>query len=1529
MQGIKKTALRVLLFALLLTGLLVGGAVIALRIPALQTRAVQYAAKELTARLHFPIEVEAVRIRWFSTLTLRGVRIRDRAARPMIEVGELDVNFALSSLLDTATIRVDEATLRNASVRLAVDARTGDLNLDDFLAAINEATASGKTTATGRSPAFGIHRVNLENVRFSYDDPREDSLDRNRFDYYHFTLDSLYTSASDFRIAADTIALSVSKLRATERLSRLRIHELSTRFRYTKRDLTFDRLFARIGQSTLRNRLVMRYPNGTRDFSQFNDRIRLEAHLDSAVVNARDLALFAPDLRAYDETWRVSGDFKGRVSGFKVKGMDFSFGRSSRLRGDVGFDGLPNVRETFVNLDLQPSVVDARDVRQYVDGAAYRTVEKFGRVRLKGKFVGFSRDFVANGAFQTDLGNLVSDINLKISNEKGKSSYQGKLTTVNFDLGKLIDEPRSIQKIDLSGQVAGRGLTLRDADLTVKANVVRLGYNGYDYRNVRVDGTLRRSLFTGQLAIRDPNLVFDLAGEVDLRQQRNYVDVRGRLEKADLKALKLSRENLSLQTDLNVRFQGFNLDEVVGEARFLRSTVVYNNRALRVDSLYLFASKEGPETPTATSPTLPVNRVFRLDSELLAVNARGRFEFTRAAADLGRLLREYELYFTRSETEQTRYYQQKRKNRRPAARYQIDYAFQFKNINPVVALFDSSGYVARNTRLEGVFTSGNTSIFSLNSQVDTLRYQKYRFYGTTVDLVTSKLADSASVLAQVVLSSEKQQLGGFAPTENVAVEGVWNRDRIDFTGRIRQSQSTNRADLKGDIRFVPDGVVLEFKPSRFLVLDNEWNLARDNSITVIGKQVTFDNVSLGNRGQVISLHGALSVDPTVPARLQVQDFNLATLGRLLGRDIGGVVNGYVTVRDAYNTPNLDSELSLDELVVDKFLVGNVAGEARWDEVDKRLRIDYRIERMNKEILLVRGLYDPNAGENEPSLDLLAQLKETDLEIVEPFAKPFVSQLSGTASGTVRIGGRLSAPLLKGELNLRKGRLKYNYLNTFFRFEDQVFLSENQIGTRQLRLVDEEGNLAILKGGLFHDGFRDFVLDFNATFDHFKLLDTDSRSGETYYGTAFATGNASLFGPIDKITIRADARSERGTRIYIPLDRKATVEQQRDYIQFVSKQRADTAQRKIVRQVNLSGIKLDFNLDITPDAACELIFDKRAGDLIKATGNGKIKLQIDTKGDFTMLGNYEIAAGSYNFTFLNVVNKQFNIKSDSRITWTGDPYSALLDIKAAYVQLASLYPILLQGTGDPTNPEQKRRYPAAVLLNLTGNLMSPEIDLGVEINEYPRVTPFTTAVPSFLSSLKSDEQELSRQVFSLMVLRQFSPKNEYASRGAIGNSVSELLSNQFSYWASQIDQNLEIDFNLGGLDQEALNNFQLRLSYAFLNGRLRLTRDGSFTNTRNEADAVSVLGEWTLEYWITPDGEFRLKVYNRNNQNQFSTGLSNANSTSTGFSLLHTQSFNRFGELIRPKPKKKATEIPLQEEKTAEDTSLPVGRQEEK
>jgi TamB, inner membrane protein subunit of TAM complex len=302
----------------------------------------------------------------------------------------------------------------------------------------------------------------------------------------------------------------------------------------------------------------------------------------------------------------------------------------------------------------------------------------------------------------------------------------------------------------------------------------------------------------------------------------------------------------------------------------------------------------------------------------------------------------------------------------------------------------------------------------------------------------------------------------------------------------------------------------------------------------------------------------------------------------------------------------------------------------------------------------------------------------------------------------------------------------------------------------------------------------------------------------------------------------------------------------------------------------------------------------------------------------MFGPVVFTEGGYNFTLYDIINKEFRIESGSSITWYGDPYQGQMRINATYNQLASFAPIINDITLQAA-PQIRRKYPVKVLLKLDGPMLSPQIDFDIVAPDLPKSmtvtvdnTSRTVRLSEDFQAFKSrlDEQELKRQVFSLIVLRKFSPAESFNTSGSLVNSVSELFSNQLSYWMSQVDNNLEIDLDLGSMDQESFNAFQLRLSYTLLNGRLRITRDGTFGNQgtssttgnpgtnpqTNQGNFSSAVGDWTVDYLLTADGKFKVKMYSRTNVNPVNTNLNSQNAITTGVSLLYTQSFNELKDL---------------------------------
>ncbi|MFN6945308.1 MAG: translocation/assembly module TamB domain-containing protein [Cytophagaceae bacterium] len=1456
----------------------------------------QKATVYLSNELHHEIKLDAIDIDWFDKIKLKHLSVEDKYLNQMIYVDEAIIDFDIGSLRDF-NFRIQDIVLRDGKVKVVRFRPDGEINITEFIESIRE-MGSPRSDSSSSSP-FIVDNVRLENMQFTYFDQRK-ILDKVGFDHNHFHIDSIYSDIKDFKIHADTFYLGVQNLRGFERQSGLRIHNFTSDYLITKSKMEFDKLDATIGKSHLKEYLLFEYDN-INDLADFNEMIDVTAKVNESTISIDDLSNFVPVLSGYKDKINISGDFKGKVERFGVRNLYASFGKSSYIQGRADFNGLPDIDETFIEFKFSQSSIAATDLRQYTTNKqTYKLFQKFGNLSGNGEFVGFTSDFVAKGDFKTNLGRFVPDINLKLPSEVNKTpTYSGKLETYALNLGE-ITENNMLGLIDMNGSIKGKGFTLEDAEMNLKARISRVGINKYDFKNITTNATLSNRLFNGEISVKDSNLIFSANGKVDLRENKNIFDIVANFERANLKPLGLSTVETLVKTDLELNFTGIEPDDIVGSAKFKNTYLLYkDNKEIFID--YLFAQSLKNET----------ERSLNILSDLITVDAKGNFEFSQLLSDAEILYKEYLLDLKNDQNAIAEYYA--KKNVENLNKYNLDFNLHVKNVNSILSIYVPGLYLSKNLRINGSFSSGYTSILDLHTEIDTLHYQENELYNAYFDISTSKIADSSQVLGMFYLNSAKQVFKNVPSTRDLQLEGIWNNRNIKFFSRIFQVGSSNDILLNGNLSFEKNNSInLTTKNSFVNILNKTWKIADTTEIVFRNNNVTFTNFNISNGNQQITLNGTLSEnDKTQSAHLSVNNFQLQTFNPLIkDLKLQGIMDGNVVLNDIYNNLNIDGNTLIKGLTIDNIHLGNISGNSSYDNLSQKLSLDIDVERLEQTVLNLKGYIETGGELKDNEVNLTASLNNTDLNILNSLLKEYVSDITGKVTGTFKITGPLSAMHYNGRADVRNGKFKVNYLGTTYTFDDYIYFDENLIGFRNLKLKDVNNNISYLDGGLYHDNFNNFIVNLRTRLNSFQVFNLTENDNDLYYGIAYMTGTMEMLGTFANLEITAQARTNRGTRIFIPLNKSGALEKQ-EYISFRNKK---TASELTEKEVDLSGIRLDFNLDITPEAYTEIIFDKRAGDIIRGNGEGNIRMDIDTRGDFHLYGNYKIIKGAYNFTLAGLINKEFTIHPGSAINWSGDPYGGNLDIKASYDQFVTLRPIILD-----TNlavSEGSRRYPVKTILNVSGYLLAPDINLDIKISGFPNSLAQT--VTEFESEIQSNDNELSRQVFSLLFLNNFAPKTTLTHSRNPGGNLSEMLSHQLSSWLSQVDDNLQIDLNLNQMDLEALNTFRLRLTYTLLDGRLRISRDGNVNSQQTQNDnsmnaLTNIAGEWTVEYLLSDDGKFRLKLYNRNNTNQLLTSLTNNNNTTAGFSIMHTQNFDNLKELFTSKKKKKEVTKESQEE----------------
>jgi hypothetical protein len=1482
----------------------------AMQLPQVQTYTLQKVTEELSKKLGSPVKIGKARITWLDEITLEDVVIYDYKQREMINVKELYVNCKTNFTFDIKNIinfdnNLDFVMIRNPKVHLIRES-DGDLNIDKWIAKIEKITASSDTLKPKpkgeHNIPFTIDEAYIQDGIFTLEDPEEKRFPKEEFDYNTFTLHEVNGKLNKFFIQGDTITFDLKDMKAFDRRSKLDVKNLETKFFYSRQQLRLNELYAKINNSTIKDYLGFFYDT-PRDFGDFNEKVVMKSNFNNCEIDAQDLARFAPDMYQYQANYLLNGKFDGTVHDFKVKDFKLNFGNNSYLDGDIAFKGMPEYKTAKMDLLVRLSRIDTPDTRQYVGDSLYLNyVQKFGTVTFGGTFNGVYDNFTTDSFVQTALGNASGNITMKIADDPTQSTYFGNLTADNLDLATITGEKDLLQKMSFSGKIDGKGMSIQSASLGFDGKVKHIWFNGYDYKNIYLDGEMSQSIFDGRVSVKDTNLTFDVMGKVDFSKELNAFDIKGFVQNANLRPLGYAKNDVKLTSQINLNFRGNELDNWLGEAQFLHTILQYDKRKLGVDSLFLTSSLSGDL------------RDIKLNSEFFNVDISGKFTPSTVISDLTRLSKEYTQYFLENEQNRLEYYAI-RPEFTPAEKYALDYQVTFKKSQPFFDYFYPDLVVSNGTQLGGTLNIRNTAELTLTGKIDTLRHGDLAFFNNDLDFITSKEYNSPKILTSLIFNSEKQKLSNMAPTEKLSAEGSWGQGNvINFDGRLKQQNSSNKAQVFGKLTFLSEGLDLTFNPrnTKLDLLGNTWVLARNNLINIDKDDICFQDVALSNQNQSLALNGTFSADSSKESYIDVHDFDLQTLQPLSDLDLKGIVNGKLTLRDVYKNTVVTSALNIDELVYRDILVGTVTSEVLWDNIVQKLNINGNIVRINNEIFRINGTYDPKDQVNP--LNLKATLRKTNIEIFESFVDDIFSNLGGYATGTLTVRGTATDPIIRGEVDFDKGMLRVNALNSYLYFDDKIRFSEEGFVTEEGFKVRDNyvnGNVAKLRGGIYNGGGGNFMVGIYATMDDrngFKIMNTTSNDNESFYGVGVASGRLDIRGTFDDIVIKGDLTSKKGTKITIPLDNETSVDTEDQSIQFVKKNTDNqlvTTPKDSLQDNSSSKLSMSFNFTITPDAECEVIFDRNTKDKLNAFGSGNISIDYDSDGGFTMSGPYTIKSGKYDYSLQNISKlRKFEIAEGSWIRWTGDPYDADIDIKANFTANISLDPSAINNL--PAKA-LNNRYPVIVGVNMSDKLMKPKINLGLRFNQRSIPIELQPPILAFEQRLKDDEQLMNNHVSSVLILNRLYPENSLAdalNTQFVIDNVSNMLTNQVSDMISEINPNLQIGVQIGDLRQN-LNNMNINFSYQFGN-RLRLSGNSTYFNNSltNNNSQLSVGGE--AEYLITEDGTWRARVYSKSVPSwQYSYGLNSGETFFVnGLTLQYSRNFNT---LIK---RKSTTQTPI-------------------
>ena len=1427
-----------------------------LLLPVVQTSLVKYFTKELSKDLNTEISIKKIHLRPFKTLVIDEMVVFDQQNDTLLAIEQVAAKID-SVFFKRKELYLNSLSLLNPTINIS---KHDSLYNYHFIEKALKRTKSGEDASK-----WYLNLVSLD-VK-SGDVSYQDSIIRERF------------YVSDFNIGINKIK--------QDSLWRFDVDDLSLN---TTNGINFKNVQASIAinqENIILNDGSVQANNSSIEIDSLNFKLdTAKAGIDviqdfylnvhKSKISAGDIARFSPLKKATQVG--LSGVFYGTIDDISGRKVQLDFGPHSRLYSSFDINGLPNIDETFLYLNVSHLHTSPEDIEQlfsHVKGKALMlptALKNLQRVNYQGNFTGFLTDLVAYGEFTSSLGSISTDMGFKIG-EQDNLIFSGNLSTTNFDIGKLAGVEDYVGDVSMSVGIKGSRLSGEKFSAFLSGVVDTLTVNEYDYTNIKLNGLFANNQFDGDFLIDDPNGQFGFNGKIDLSGEVPNFKFIAHLTDINLDKLNIVEKalNSSLTADIETDISGNDFNDIVGYLNIRDLSYSSEVHNVQMDSLLLLSVREEER-----------KRIV-LQSDIAEGDLVGTYNFTH----LGNMLKKKLLVHlpALASTIPVKDVEVKSND--------FNFSCTFKKVSAFAELLLPGLEVSDNGLVLGSYNTEQEEI-DLEVEMDYLNYKGIKAQRPEVHLTTG--SDNKLLMISRASDLNVNNVGTF---QNLSLHHTANKDTLQFNVFWNNwDLYTNSGSIITKTVFKNHNNKIysttELLPSYVMVQDSLWEI-QPTTLHYHPDGFSLKHFRIYHANQEIGINGFAHRQIKDGLKVHFQNISLSDMvgyKDLKQVEVSGALNGVLDIQNIYSEPIISGNLSVDDFVFNKDEIGDMMIDAEYLQQNHQVKISTSIDKDGFRPLTGGGVIDVANKQVYLSYDI----DRLEIGFLNLYLNKIMQNLSGTASGELAISGSLSKPELLGRLNIDKAFFDVGLLQTTYSITDSVIFDPNLITFKNTQLSDRNGKQGTFEGTIHHDAFRNMRYNLSLLGNDMLVMDTKFTDNPLYYGEVYADGNMSITGTTNDLMIDIAGETKENTQFFIPLQDEESAEES-NFIRFINTtETVDEDQQKLEvnksseYEIDLTGMTVNMDLDITPEARCQVIFDSKVGDILRGQGNGNLQIKMDKEGGINFFGDFNFDEGDYLFTLRNVLNKKFIINQGSSINWDGNPYDANIDLNATYKLKASLSDL-----PEYSSEDYNRRIPVHCNMLLTDRLTKPNVKFEIK-------TPSDQDNnQNLIDAVISTEEETNRQVLSLLVLNRFyseTPADQ--NNSPVGNNAAlvtttEMLSNQLSHWLSQISSDVDIGVSYRPASELTNEEVEVALSTQIFNNRVIV--NGNVGYGQDQTRPSNLIGDFDVEVKLNKSGSLRAKAYTRTNNDLVSINEYGVSPTTQGVGVSFREEFDSLEELM--------------------------------
>ncbi len=1150
----------------------------------------------------------------------------------------------------------------------------------------------------------------------------------------------------------------------------------------------------------------------------------------------------------------LRGSATGNMQHIDIEGfsVDLPTAFHVALTGTAG--NLTNMDRLKADIDIEGATENLDFVMAMVDPSSAATLRIPKGIKLDGNLKADGKRYGVDFLARQDSGtvNVVADYN------GSNDAYMAEVSVSDLNLHNILPQD-SLYDFSAHAKVEGMGFDMfaKQTRLVAEAKITELRYGSWNINKVNAKALVKDGV--AHAGIESHNPLADGTVKLDALMSRKSVDATlvTDLHKADFFTLRMTEKpftagmcaHIDLKSDLD---QSHKLEGYINDLTLITEKRTYRPADINVDMF-----------------TCPDTTWAKMTSGNLALSLTASGGYVKIMNSGDSIMAEM--------------------SRQKTNRIIDQVALQHKL--PVISLKLTSG---RENPFANFLRYGGVDFDDLSLALNTSpvagitgNFHLYSLVTDSMQIDTVRLAIEHDSLEYIRLHGEVANRRGNPQFVFKAVaDGYFFERKIGVDVKYFDDQNRLGLYLGTHAEMRDSGIHVRLTPDRPMLGYKEFNLNRDNFIFLgRDKKVRAGVDLIADDGTGVKLY---STDENNSDMLQditvtLHKFDLGKLTSVMPYmpRITGMLNGdFRLMQDKREQLSMLSYLSVDDMTYEKNPMGDLSSEFAYLLRDDSTHVvDATLNCNEREIGVLNGSYKA-AGDGW--LDAMLTLTRFPLSMANGLIPDGLLGLTGYGEGNLSVKGRVSKPIVNGELFLDSTHvISVPYGLNMRADNDPVRIENSKLMLENFSVYGHNNLPLTISGNIDFSNFDRINIAFRMAARDYLLINSKKQKGSIAYGKAYVNFFAGVNGRLDDLRMRGrlDVLGKTDLTYILKDSPLSTDDRLKDLVTFTDFR--DTAKVKVDRPP-IGGLDMQLTVNVENGTRVMCALNAAQTNYVSIEGGGELRMLYTPINDLQLFGRYTVNDGEMKYALPVIPLKTFKLQKGSFIEFTGDVMNPKLNLTAI---------------------EQTKAQVTAT----DGSTRSVLFDCGVKITqtlnnlglEFMLDAPEDMTIKNELASMGKDQR--GRLAVTMLTTGMYLNDGNTGAF-SMNSALSSFLQNEINSITNNAMRSVDISV---GMDQnsDAAGNtrtdYSFKFAKRFWNNRVNLVVGGKISDASDNSAPTteqneSFIDNVSLEYRLDQNAQRNVRLF----YNKDASDLLEDDVSEYGAGFVWRKKMNNLGELFK-------------------------------